>query len=101
MIQKKPPMLSIKKPTISLLFESAAFLDARTSSGAHTSMSKVKRTEFQALQESVEPIERWLRDEVAPTYDKMKANPKRGVVASKVFADIRTRHAAQLKAKTP
>jgi antitoxin ParD1/3/4 len=44
-------------------------------------------------------VERWLRDEVAPAYDKIKADPKRGVSAKKVFADIRARHASGLKAK--
>ena len=45
------------------------------------------------------PSERWLRDEVVPAFDKMKADPKRGVSAKKVFADIRARHAQSLKAK--
>jgi hypothetical protein len=45
------------------------------------------------------PSERWLRDEVAPTYDRMRSDPKRGVSAEKVFADIRARHVSSLKSK--
>lgn len=44
-------------------------------------------------------VERWLRDEVAPAYDKMKSSPKRGVTARKSFADIRARHAVQARTK--
>jgi antitoxin ParD1/3/4 len=51
------------------------------------------------LQERDEAVERWLRDEVAPAFDKMKADPKRGVSAKKVFTDIRARHASRSKAK--
>ncbi len=46
-----------------------------------------------------EVLEQWLREEVAPAYDKMKADPKRGVSGKKVFDDIRGRRARNLKAK--
>jgi len=45
------------------------------------------------------PSERWLRNDVAPTYDRMQSDPKRGVSAVKVFTDIRAHHASRLKAK--
>jgi antitoxin ParD1/3/4 len=92
-------MSAIEKRTISLPSEHATFIDAKVASGAYASASEVVRAGLRALQERDEVVERWLRDEVAPTYDKMKANPKRGVAASKVFADIRARHYAQLKTK--
>ena len=92
-------MSAIEKRTISLPSEHATFIDAKVASGAYASASEVVRAGLRALQERDEAVERWLRDEVAPTYDKMKSNPNRGVAASKVFADIRTRHAAQLKVK--
>jgi antitoxin ParD1/3/4 len=44
-------------------------------------------------------VERWLRDEVAPAYDAMKADIKRGTPVKKVFGGIRDRHARNLKAK--
>ena len=46
-----------------------------------------------------EVLEQWLREEAAPAYDKMKADPKRGVSAEKVFADIRACQVQYLKAK--
>ena len=92
-------MPTIEKRTISLPSEHATFIDAKVASGAYASASEVVRAGLRALQERDEAVARWLRDEVAPTYDKMKTNPKRGVSASKVFVDIRTRHAARSKSK--
>jgi len=50
------------------------------------------------LQERDEALERWLREEVAPTYDAMKEDPSRGIPADQVFAKIRDHHTALLKA---
>ena len=92
-------MPTIEKRTISLPAEHATFIDAKVASGAYASASEVVRAGLRALQERDEAVERWLRDEVAPAYDKMKADPKRGISAKKVFADIRARRAQPLKAK--
>ena len=92
-------MSAIEKRTISLPAEHATFIDAKVASGAYASASEVVRAGLRALQERDEAVERWLRDEVAPAYDKMKIDPKRGISAKKVFADIRARHAQRLKAK--
>ena len=40
-----------------------------------------------------------LREDVAPTYDAMKANPKRGVSVDEAFGAVRARDAARRKAK--
>ncbi len=37
-------------------------------------------------------IDRWLREEVAPAYDAMQANPTRGLPAGRVFDAICDRH---------
>ena len=93
-------MPTIEKRTISLPSEHATFIDAKVASGAYASASEVVRAGLRALQERDEAVERWLRDEVTPAYDKMKADPKRGVSAKRVFADIRAHHASRSKAKT-
>lgn len=51
-----------------------------------------------ALQEGHAARERWLREEVAPVYDAMTADPGRALSADSVFAEIRTRHACRWKA---
>ena len=43
--------------------------------------------------ESKNAMERWLRDEVAPAYDAMKADPSSGTPASEVFRKLRQHHA--------
>ncbi len=92
-------MSETKKRSISLPSERATFIDAKVASGACASASEVVRAGLWALQERDEAVERWLRDEVAPTYDLMQSDPKRGVPAGNVFGDIRARHANRSKAK--
>jgi antitoxin ParD1/3/4 len=42
-------------------------------------------------------VERWLHEDVASTYDAMKANPSRGIDAKTVFSEIRAHHAQRSK----
>lgn len=92
-------MSDIEKRTVSLPSEHAAFIDAKVASGAYASASEVVRAALRALQERDQAVERWLREEVAPTYDKMLADPKRGEPAAKVFGDLRRRHGGSGKRK--
>jgi antitoxin ParD1/3/4 len=84
-------MSNIEKRTVSLPSEHVAFIDAKVASGAYASASEVIRAGLRALQERDEAVERWLREEVAPTYDRMLADPKRGKPSAKVFDDLRKR----------
>ncbi|GJE18430.1 type II toxin-antitoxin system ParD family antitoxin [Methylobacterium marchantiae] len=90
-------MSTVEKRTVSLPAEHAAFIDAKVASGAYASISEVVRAGLRALKERDEAVERWLRDEVAPAYDAMAANPSRGIPMDTVFADIRARHAERMK----
>jgi antitoxin ParD1/3/4 len=91
-------MPATAKRTFSLPSEQAKFIDAKVASGRYASGSEVVRAGLRALQERDDAVERWLRDEVAPVYDAMKADPKRGIPATEVFESIRARHAKRLKA---
>ncbi|MGO4837502.1 type II toxin-antitoxin system ParD family antitoxin, partial [Rhizobiaceae sp. 2RAB30] len=51
------------------------------------------------LQERDAAIERWLRDEVVPTYDRMKADPGRGMSADDMAERARKRHETRLQRK--
>lgn len=90
-------MSTVEKRTISLPPEHAAFIDAQVSSGAFASASEVVRAGLRALQERDAAVERWLRDEVAPAYDAMKADPSRALSGDEMLERIRQRHAARLK----
>ena len=79
-------MSNVEKRTFSLPAEQAAFIDARVASGAFASASEVVRAGLRALQERDAAVERWLREEVAPTYDAMKADPARALSGDELLA---------------
>ena len=90
-------MSTIRKRTISLPAEQAAFIDDMVDKGNYASGSEVVRAGLRALQERDAAVEQWLRDQVAVTFDAMKADPGRGIDADDVFAEVRARHAGKLK----
>jgi antitoxin ParD1/3/4 len=92
-------MGTAQKRTFSLPQQQAKFIDTQVRSGAYASASEVVRAGLRALQERDAAIEHWLKSEVGPVYDAMKANPKRGIPAEKVFADLRARHSARSRAR--
>lgn len=92
-------MANIEKRTVSLLEKHAGFIDELVASGAYASASEVVRAGLRALQERDAAVERWLREDVAPVYDSMLADPARAVSLNDVFADMRARHAERLKAR--
>lgn len=92
-------MTKVAKRTFSLSSKHADFIDAKISSGAYGSASEVVRAGLRALQERDAAVERWLKEDVAPTYDAMKAKGDRGISAKNVFAEVRSRYQARKKAR--
>jgi antitoxin ParD1/3/4 len=91
-------MSATAKRTFSLPAEQAKFIDKQVKSGSYASGSEVVRAGLRALHERDAAVERWLREDVAPVYDAMKADPKRRIPADKVFATIRAHRDRQVKA---
>jgi antitoxin ParD1/3/4 len=91
-------MSATAKRTFSLPAEQAEFIDAQVKSGTYASASEVVRAGLRALQERDAAVERWLREDVAPAYDAMKADPKRAIPIEKAFTAVREHHAARMKA---
>jgi len=91
-------MAATAKRTFSLPDEQAKFIDKQVKSGGYASGSEVVRAGLRALQERDAAIERWLRDEVVPVYDSMKADPSQGIPIEKATAELRERHASRIKA---
>lgn len=89
-------MPATEKRTISLPPEQARFIDGLVATGGYASASEVVRAGLRALQERDAAVERWLREEVAPVYDAMQADPSRGLSADQVAAALRAHHAERL-----
>ncbi len=70
-------MTATKKRTYSLAEEQSA--------------SEVISAGLTALNERDETVERWLREEVAPAYDALKADPSSAIPAAQVFQELRER----------
>jgi antitoxin ParD1/3/4 len=95
----------LERRTISLPHTQAAYIDELVERGAFSSASEVVRAGLRLLKERDAVIERWLREDVVPVYDRMQANPRRGIPAAKVLAELRThasspRHKSRAKVRT-
>ncbi len=80
-------MRTTQQLSITLPVEMARLVKDKVASGAYATESEVLREGIRALQERDAAVERWLRDGVAPTYDRHKANPER----THGLADVTTR----------
>ena len=69
-------MQSTQQFNVTVPIEMARMIEAKVSSGEYASESEVIRDALRALQARDKAVENWLREEVAPAYDAMKADPK-------------------------
>jgi len=86
--------------SVTLPRELARVVKAKVSTGEYASESEVIRDGLRALLAQDRALEDWLRGEVVPAYDRMKADPSRG----RSVADIRASLAAEREraaSKTP
>ncbi|WP_420104422.1 type II toxin-antitoxin system ParD family antitoxin [Bosea sp. (in: a-proteobacteria)] len=90
-------MSGVQKRTFSLPAEQAAFIDAQVEAGSFATASEVIRAGLRALQERDAAVERWLREDVATTYDSWKAGEGDGLSPQDVAERMRKRHEARLK----
>ncbi|MBM3584939.1 MAG: type II toxin-antitoxin system ParD family antitoxin [Alphaproteobacteria bacterium] len=88
-------MPSPARRTITLPEEQSAYIDAQVGSGAYASASEVVRAGLRALQERDAAVDRWLREDVAPVYDAMVADPGSAIDAIDVFDMVRETIAAR------
>jgi antitoxin ParD1/3/4 len=85
-------MPKVAKRTFSLPADQAAYIDAQVQLGAYVSDSELVRAGLRALQDRDSDMERWLKEEVVPAYDAMKADTKHALPAQSVFAEVRARY---------
>jgi putative addiction module CopG family antidote len=89
-------MRTTQQFSITLPNEMAAVVKAKVEAGEYATESEVIRDGLRALMARDRAVESWLREQVAPAYDSLKADPSRAVSVNQV----RARLAAELDAAT-
>jgi len=92
-------MRTTQQFSITVPNEMADMIRAKVKSGEYASESEVIRDGLRALQARDRAVEKWIRDEVVPAYDAMKADPSRGIPIEDVRARLGEKHAKRLKGK--
>ena len=92
-------MRSTQQFSVTLPNEMAEMVKIKVSSGEYASESEVIRDGLRALQARDKAMENWLRQEVAPAYDAMKADPSRGRSISEVRTSLAAEHKRATKAR--
>ncbi|MFH8133457.1 type II toxin-antitoxin system ParD family antitoxin [Pantoea osteomyelitidis] len=72
-------MRTTQQMSITLPNEMAAQVKARVASGEYASESEVIREGIRALAARDRAVENWLREQVVPAYEALKANPESGI----------------------
>jgi len=87
------------KRTVSLPQAAADYIDRKVDSGEYGSASEVVREGLRALRERDAAIEKWLREEVVPTYEAVKADPSQLLTHEEFFAGVRDKIAESQREK--
>jgi antitoxin ParD1/3/4 len=81
-------MRSTQQFSITLSNELAELVRSKVASGEYATDSEVVRDGLRTLAARDRLIEAWLREEIAPAYDALKADPSRAISASDVRAAL-------------
>ncbi len=92
-------MRSTRQLSITLPHEMAEMVRTKVESGEYASESEVIRDGLRILRSRDRALEHWLREQVAPGYDAMKADPSRAVSAPDVRATLAAEHKRAKKAR--
>jgi len=86
-------MRTTQQMSITLPREMAEAVKAKVEAGEYATESEVIRDGLRALLARDRAVESWLRDQVGPAYDALKADPSRALTAEEVRARIAAEHA--------
>jgi antitoxin ParD1/3/4 len=85
-------MRTTQQMSITLPNELAAAVRAKVASGEYASESEVIRDGLRTLMARDRAVEHWIREQVGPAYDALKADPSRAVTAAQVRARLAAEH---------
>lgn len=86
-------MRTTRQLSITLPNEMIDMVKAKVRAGEYASESEVIRDGLRALLARDRAVDSWLREQVGPAYDAMKADPSRAVTADQIRARLAAEHA--------
>jgi putative addiction module CopG family antidote len=86
-------MRTTQQFSITLPKDMADMVKAKVQTGEYASESEVIRDGLRALLARERAVEDWLREQVGPAYDALKADPASAVTAEQVRARLAAEHA--------
>ncbi len=87
-------MRTTQQFSITLPNEMADLVKSKVAAGEYATESEVIRDGLRVLIARDRAVENWLREEVGPAFDALKADPKRAVTVDKVRARLAAEHKA-------
>ena len=87
-------MRTTQQFSITLPNEMAAVVKSKVEAGEYATESEVIRDGIRALLELDRAVDHWLKDQVGPAYDALKADPTRAVSVDQIKARLRAEHKA-------
>lgn len=85
-------MRTTQQMSITLPNELAEAVKAKVDSGEYATESEVIRDGLRTLMACDHAVEHWLREQVVPAYDALKADPSRAVTAKQIRARLALEH---------
>lgn len=82
-------MSAMTQRTFSLTEQPAELIDRLVERGTFASASEVVQAGLHELEMEDEALERWLRDEVVPVVEEMKAHPERAIPSDRISGKYR------------
>ncbi|MHB1304345.1 MAG: ribbon-helix-helix domain-containing protein [Acidiphilium sp.] len=92
-------MRSTQQLSITLPKDMARLIRAKVEAGEYASESEVIRDGLRTLLARDRVVEAWLRDQVAPAYDALKADPSRTVSMDEMRATLAAEHAKATRSR--
>jgi antitoxin ParD1/3/4 len=99
MNQERSSMRNTQSLSITLPHDMAQMVKDKVASGTYASESEVIRDGLRALQARDAVIDRWLREEVVPVFDRVVRGDEKLIDAQDVFSGLESRYRARQSKK--